>query len=53
MFVIKKTLSALLVLAVLLCVPLTAHAQNVPENRNDCSIEVLVRYDGKKSTAAH
>ncbi len=44
---IKKTLSALLVLAVLLCVPLTAHAQNVPENRNDCSIEVLVRYDGK------
>ena len=37
--------SALLVLVLFLCSPLTAHAKDVPQQRNDCSIELIVRAD--------
>lgn len=43
----KRILSLLIALAVLCCLPLTAYAHDVPQERNDCSVEVVVRYDGK------
>lgn len=43
----KRTIAFLLVLAVLCCLPVTAFAHSVPEEREDCSISLTVRYDGK------
>lgn len=43
----KRIFVLLLTLSVLLSIPLTAHAHDVPQERNDCSIEVIVRYDGE------
>lgn len=43
----KRVVSALLALVLLLGMPLTARAHDVPQDRDDCTIEVLVRYDGK------
>lgn len=43
----KKIFSLLLALALLCCLPLTVYAHDVPQERNDCSIELLVRYDGE------
>ena len=40
----------LLILAVLLCLPLGGSAHDVPEERKDCSIELLIRYDGEDIT---
>lgn len=43
----KRIFTFLLTLSVLLSVSLTAYAHDVPVDRNDCSIEVIVRYDGE------
>ena len=43
----KRVLTFLLVLSALLTLPLSAYAHDVPQNRNDCSIEIIVRYDGE------
>lgn len=43
----KRLFSMLLVLFVLLQIPIVVDAHDVPQERNDCSIELLVRYDGK------
>lgn len=43
----KRICTLLLILTILVCLPLTAYAHDVPQDRNDCSIEVIVRYDGK------
>lgn len=43
----KKMITVLLALSVLLSFPLTAYAHDVPQERDDCSIEVIVRYDGE------
>lgn len=43
----KKMIIVLLALSVLLSFPLTAYAHDVPQERDDCSIEVIVRYDGE------
>lgn len=43
----KKVISLLLALSVLLSFPLAAYAHDVPQERDDCSIEVIVRYDGE------
>lgn len=43
----KKMITVLLALSVLLSLPLTAYAHDVPQERDDCSIEVIVRYDGE------
>lgn len=43
----RKLFALILTLSVLLSFPLTAYAHDVPQERNDCSIEVVVRYDGK------
>lgn len=43
----KRIFTFLLTLSVLLCISLTAYAHDVPVDRNDCSIEVIVRYDGE------
>lgn len=43
----KKFVTFLLVLSVLLSVSLTAYAHDVPQDRKDCSIEVIVRYNGE------
>ena len=43
----KKVITLVLALSVLLLIPLTAYAHDVPQERNDCSIEITVRYDGK------
>ena len=43
----KKMIIVLLTLSVLLSLPLTAYAHDVPQERYDCSIEVMVRYDGE------
>lgn len=43
----KKIFSLLLALALLCCLPLTVYAHDVPQERNDCSIEVVVRYNGE------
>lgn len=43
----KKILLFLLTFSVLLSFPLTAQAHDVPQNREDCSIEVIVRYNGE------
>lgn len=42
----KRMIPFLLALSVLFSFATTAHAHDVPQDRNDCSIEVLVRYDG-------
>lgn len=43
----KRVVPALLALVLLLAMPLTASAHDVPQERNDCTIEVQVRYDGE------
>jgi len=43
----KRIVSLLLIVLVMSGVVLTAHAHDVPQERNDCSIEILVQYDGK------
>ena len=43
----KRILTFLMLLSVLLSLPLTALAHDVPQERDDCSIEVIVRYDGE------
>lgn len=43
----KKVITLVLALSVLLLLPLTAYAHDVPQEREDCSIEVIVRYDGE------
>jgi hypothetical protein len=43
----KKVITLLLGLSVLLSLLLTAYAHHVPQEREDCSIEVIVRYDGE------
>jgi hypothetical protein len=43
----KKILTLLLVLSILLTLPLITNAHDVPQDRSDCSIEVIVRYDGE------
>ena len=43
----KKVITLVLALSVLLLLPLTAYANDVPQEREDCSIEVIVRYDGE------
>ena len=43
----RRIFVLLLTLSVLLSIPLTAYAHDVPQERNDCSIEVIVRYDGE------
>ena len=43
----KRVLLTLVTLSVLLSASLTVYAHDVPRGRNNCSIEVLVRYDGK------
>lgn len=42
----KRILTFLIALSVVCAIPLTAYAHDVPQERNDCSIEVIVRYDG-------
>lgn len=46
----KRFISLLLVLAVCVCIPLDAYAHDVPQDRTDCSIELLVRYEGEDVT---
>lgn len=43
----RKVITLVLALSVLLLLPLTAYAHDVPQEREDCSIEVIVRYDGE------
>ena len=43
----RKLLILILTFSVLLSIPMAAYAHDVPQERNDCSIEVIVRYDGK------
>lgn len=43
----RRLLTLLLTFSMLLSVLLTAYAHDVPQERDDCSIEVIVRYDGK------
>ena len=43
----KKVITLVLALSVLLLLPLTAYAHDVPQEREDCSIEVIVRHDGE------
>lgn len=43
----KKAVSLLLALMLLCGLPLTVYAHDVPQERNDCSIEVIVRYNGE------
>jgi len=43
----KRILVFLMTLSLLYAVPLTAYAHDVPQDRNDCSIEVIVRFDGE------
>ncbi|MBQ3090462.1 MAG: hypothetical protein IJD21_07910 [Oscillospiraceae bacterium] len=43
----KNVFMLMLSLSVLLSFPLSAHAHDVPQEREDCGIEVIVRYDGE------
>ena len=43
----RRILTFLALISVLLSLPLTALAHDVPQERDDCSIEVQVRYDGE------
>ena len=43
----KKILLFLLTFSVLLSFPMIAQAHDVPQDREDCSIEVIVRYEGE------
>ena len=43
----KRIVTFLLCLSVLLFLPLAIRAQEIPQERNDCSIEIIVRYDGE------
>jgi len=43
----KRIVTVLVLISVLLSLPLMASAHDVPQERNDCSIEIIVRYDGK------
>lgn len=43
----RKVLTFLTALFCFFTVVLTAYAHDVPQNRTDCSIEVIVRYDGQ------
>lgn len=46
----KRILTFLIALSALFSVPLTAHAHDAPEDRDDCSMELIVRYDGEDVT---
>ena len=46
----KRILAFLIALSVLSALSLTAFAHDVPVDISDCSIEVIVRYDGKNIT---
>ena len=43
----KRILILVIAISVMFAVPLTAYAQDVPQERSDCSIEVVVKYGGK------
>ena len=43
----KRILTFLIALSVLLTISVAAYAHAIPEERNDCSIEVIVRYNGE------
>ena len=43
----KRVLTFLMALSVLLAIPMTASAHVVPEDRDDCTITLTVRYDGE------
>jgi LPXTG-motif cell wall-anchored protein len=43
----KRCVTFLLTLSLLLCFSLTVHAHDIPEAREDCSIELIVRYAGE------
>lgn len=43
----KRILTFMIALSVLCAIPLTAYAHDVPQDRNDCSIEVIVRFNGE------
>lgn len=43
----KRTCALLLCLVLLMLFPAAAFAHDVPQDRDDCSIEIIVRYDGK------
>lgn len=44
---IKRVIPVLLALVLLLSLSVTAFAHDVPQERDDCSIEIQVRYDGE------
>lgn len=44
---IKRICSLLVLLSFLCCWPLSAYAYDVPRERDDCSIDVAVRYNGE------
>lgn len=46
----KKIVSLLFAVVLFGCLPLIAYAVDVPQERNDCTIELLVRYDGSNIT---
>ena len=43
----KRILIWVITLSVLFAIPHAVYAHEIPQDRNDCSIEILVRYDGK------
>ena len=43
----KRIVSVLLILSAFLSFPMTVSAHDVPQDRDDCSIEVIVRYAGE------
>lgn len=43
----KKLVAWMIMLSVILSFSLTAYAHDVPQERNDCSIEIIVRYCGE------
>ena len=47
---IKRIIPVLLAWGLLLALPLKAAAHELPQERNDCSIEVQVRFDGEEVT---
>ncbi len=46
----KRVIPVLLTLVLLLGLPVKAFAHDVPQERNDCTIEIQVRYDGQDIT---
>lgn len=43
----RRILTFLIALSILFSCSITAYAHDVPQDRNDCSIEIIVRYDGE------